>query len=392
MGPQEDALVERDAELRDLSTAVDRGLAGEGNLVVISGEAGMGKSSLLASVRDQASTRGYVTLPAGGSEFEREFPFGLVRSLFGPVVSGRRAGLDGRPLSDAAHLADPLFEATGRGVGVGTDAEIFPLLHGLFWLASDVAERHPLLLCIDDLHWVDRASLRFVHYLSQRLAELPIVVATTLRSGEAATDPEGVERLSRHPAASRIVLRALSEEGVQTLVRRAFPDAEPALARACSAATGGNPFLLRELLAWLELDAVGGTPSAESLAAIERFSFPCGGPARLRAPQPASGPGGRARGRGGGPRRQRRGVAPGGAQRPRCDRHGASQRSPGGGRPPGPGAPDPLCPSPPALGRLRRDRARDPVRRAPPGGTNPRGRWSTRGPCRVTAPRVHFRR
>src|SRR6266496_6477234 len=64
--------------------------------------------------------------------------------------------------------------------------DALPILHGLYWLCANLGRRSPLLLCIDDAHWADQASLRFLHYLGRRLEELPIAVVAAARPAESA--------------------------------------------------------------------------------------------------------------------------------------------------------------------------------------------------------------
>ena len=92
----------------------------------------------------------------------------------------------------AARVSAP---ATGRS------GASFAALHGLFWLAANLAAERPLLLAIDDLHWCDRPSLRFLAYLARRLEGLPVLVAATLRTGEPGTDPALLAEIAHDPAA-----------------------------------------------------------------------------------------------------------------------------------------------------------------------------------------------
>ncbi|HEV2774889.1 MAG TPA: LuxR C-terminal-related transcriptional regulator, partial [Solirubrobacteraceae bacterium] len=137
----------------------------------------------------------------------------------------------------------------------------FAVLHGLYWLTANLAEEQPLLLCIDDLHWCDRPSLRFVAYLARRLEGLDALLAVSLRTVDAAADPVILGELADARDAVHLRLRPLSEPAVSELVRVRL-DATPdgVFTVACAAATGGNPLLLGQLLSSLEADGV--TPEA----------------------------------------------------------------------------------------------------------------------------------
>src|SRR5919206_4998443 len=113
----------------------------------------------------------------------------------------------------------------GRAAAVFEAAEAtegdvsFAALHGLFWLALNLAAEGPLFLAIDDLHWCDRPSLRFVAYLARRLEGQPILVAATVRTGEPGTDVALLGEISGDPATVAVRPVPLSGDAVRALVR-----------------------------------------------------------------------------------------------------------------------------------------------------------------------------
>jgi DNA-binding NarL/FixJ family response regulator len=246
------ALIERHDEVARLAAAARDAAAGQGGLVVIAGPAGIGKSGLLADLRGQDA--GLAVLSARAGELEREFGFGVVRQLFEGVA-------DADALAGAAAPAAGVFGDAGEGVAS------FAALHGLFWLSANLAAERPLLLAIDDLHWCDRPSLRFLAYLARRLEGLPILVAATVRSAEPGTDPALLAEIVNEPAALTLLPGPLSAAGVAALVReRLGAGADDAFCAACHDATGGNPLLLRQLLRALEAEGV--TPVAEHVDVV----------------------------------------------------------------------------------------------------------------------------
>jgi DNA-binding CsgD family transcriptional regulator len=121
-------------------------------------------------------------------------------------------------------------------------------LHGLYWLTVNLAERGPLLLAVDDAHWADPPSLRWLCYLAVRVEELPVLLAVTVREGEPGADLDFVGVVAAQSAAQVLRPAPLSEQASEHVIRAALgrrPD--PEFARACQAAAGGNPFLLGEL-------------------------------------------------------------------------------------------------------------------------------------------------
>jgi DNA-binding CsgD family transcriptional regulator len=147
---------------------------------------------------------------------------------------------------------------------------MFALIHGLFWLCTNLAERAPLLLVIDDGHWADRSSLRFLLYLCERVSDLPVAVIVTLRPGEPHTPQDLLAGLAAHPGANVLRLGALTDKALETLVHRRCPAADEEFARACARVSGGNPFYLGELLH--ELAAEGVPTDATSVGRVERYA------------------------------------------------------------------------------------------------------------------------
>ena len=145
-------------------------------MVVVEGAAGIGKSRLVAELRRRAEADGIRVLTARAGELERDFPFGVVRQLFEPELADpeRRE----RIFSGAAAAARGVFGALEDDAPDGS----FAALNGLFWVALNVAGDRPAVLLVDDLHWCDRASLRFLAYLARRLEGLPLLVAATVRT------------------------------------------------------------------------------------------------------------------------------------------------------------------------------------------------------------------
>jgi hypothetical protein len=181
-------------------------------------------------------------------------------------------------LAGAAGLSRPVLgfdEAGGwTGTQVVTDEVSYPRLHGLYWLAANMAARRPLLLAVDDAQWADAPSLRWLHYLATRVGELPILVLVATRTaeadGEPAADPLLAAILSA-PAAQLLHPAPLSARAVGALVReRLGPAVSERFAGACFAATRGNPFYLDELLG--DLVRSNLEPTAEAAARVATVS------------------------------------------------------------------------------------------------------------------------
>jgi DNA-binding CsgD family transcriptional regulator len=237
-------LLDREGELAEIAGVVEAAREA-GSVLLIEGPAGIGKSALLAAATDLAAPAATVAT-ARGADLERGFAFGVMLALLGSPVEAARA--DGRAddlFAGAASLARPLFERGGADSG----GDPFPMLHGLHWLCANLAERHPLVLCVDDLQWADRESLRFIAYLSARLAELPLLIAGAVRTGEPGVDADLHAEIACDPGARTIAPRPLGQEAVATLAARALGGAGAAReAERIHVASGGNPLFVGELL------------------------------------------------------------------------------------------------------------------------------------------------
>jgi DNA-binding CsgD family transcriptional regulator len=248
-------LLERERELGAIDSLVDDVCAGSARLVVVEGRAGIGKSRLLAAARDRAAGRGIRTLSARGTELERQFAYGAVRQLFEPLRTD--PDLWDAALAGAAEPARAVFETAALEEGNGPRDASFATLHGLYWLTLNLTARGPLMLAIDDLHWCDRTTLRFLAYMAPRVEGLPLLVGLGLRSGEPGTDPALLADIVSDPGVRNVRPGPLSAAGVHALVTaRLGAEADEGFSAACLQATGGNPLLLGQLISSLESEGV----------------------------------------------------------------------------------------------------------------------------------------
>ncbi len=259
--------MEREAEVNSLDLAVERAAGGDGSFVLLEGPAGIGKSRLLEASRELAVARGLRVMTARGGELERDFAYGVVRQLFEAELAESPAARRETLLSGAAELAAPAL-----GLGGGEHAQApgdiaFPVVHGLYWLAVNLAAETPLLLEVDDAHWADSPTLRFLLYLVARLEGTPILVTAGMRPGEPASDLGLLAKLSTDPNATVLRPQPLSEPGVSVVISDVMgSEPEPPFASACHDASGGNPFFVRELLGALRADGLG--PDAGAAARV----------------------------------------------------------------------------------------------------------------------------
>jgi DNA-binding CsgD family transcriptional regulator len=220
-------------------------------VLVVLGEAGIGKTELLAYTTEVAAEHGMDVLAARGVETEAEVPFGGLLELLRPALDE----LDQIPERQAAALRGAL------DLGPSAEGDRFVIGAATLNLLSARSERRPVTVVVDDAHWLDDSSLAAILFAARRLLVDPIAVIFAARSGEA-------------PALERARLPELALVGVdgdtatQIVARHATSPPGPGLVERLLRATGGNPLALVELSAGTgEVDAVpvdGPLPAATS--------------------------------------------------------------------------------------------------------------------------------
>ena len=242
-------LLERGREL----AAVEQLLGQGGGLLAIEAGAGLGKTALVQAACRRAQELGYQVLRARGAELEDDFAFGVVRQLFerrlaSAVPEEREALLDGAGAAARSLLFERQVEATASD-------SLFSVLHGLYWLAANLSAVRPLLLAIDDAHWTDELSLRWLVYLAPRLDGLRLALLVALRPQEPGSAKAPLLAL-RSEATMLLHPASLSRAAVATLVRAAMGGGSHyQIGEAVWDASGGNPLYVSELLRGFKLNA-----------------------------------------------------------------------------------------------------------------------------------------
>ncbi|EOD67610.1 AAA family ATPase, partial [Amycolatopsis vancoresmycina] len=221
------ALSGRDTELKELGELVDGPEDRSG--VLIRGEAGIGKSALVACAAAAASVAGLRVLRTTGAEAERNLAYAGLHQLLYPV----RAGV--------AELPEPQRDALRTALGLATGPEPSTYLVGLatLTLLAEAAAAKPLLLVAEDVHWLDRASADVLAFVARRIETEPIVLVATLRDG------------SEGPLADAglvsMVLERLPPDASAELLDSVAPRLAPAVRTRVLAEAAGLPLALTEL-------------------------------------------------------------------------------------------------------------------------------------------------
>ena len=256
-------LIGRAAELSSLGAALDDARAGQGRVVLVEGDAGLGKTRLVEHFTSQAS--GIRVLAGGGIPLAADVPYA-------PVIEVFRA---------LAVLYPPAGEGLlprDQAVGAGP-----PGPARLLSLAAEalraVAEQLPVVVVVEDLHWADASTRGLVSYLARVLRRDRVLLLATVRAEE--LDParpvaELVGELARAPHAERLVLRPLDRDEVAAQVQGITGVAPPAtMVDRMVARAAGNPFFTEELLAaGTGADAVPATVRDVLLTRAARLPAP----------------------------------------------------------------------------------------------------------------------
>jgi DNA-binding SARP family transcriptional activator/tetratricopeptide (TPR) repeat protein len=273
-------LVGREMEIASIRSLRDAAWQGQGRIVLIGGEVGIGKTRLVEAACADAISTGGQLLIGRAHENEQVLPLG-------PWIDAFRAG---DAVTTFEQLDTPwrlelgrLFPELGAPAPARLVAEDYARLFEAFARAVDhLALAHPLLLVLEDLHWADGMTLRMLAFLARRMTEWPLLVVVTYRVEEMAASASlrrCVAQVGRMPGALTLTLSPLSQADTGTLARRlarAGTD-ETALARFGERiwqASEGNPFMIVEMVRALDPqggtlggDAFGTPPSVRDLIA-----------------------------------------------------------------------------------------------------------------------------
>ncbi|HSB90476.1 MAG TPA: protein kinase [Anaerolineales bacterium] len=246
--------VGREAELREAIAHWQRAASGEGHVLLITGEPGIGKTRLVREMTAHVEATGGQILSGecyaeGGAPFApfaeairqslTDLPgLGLPENVlvelitFAPDLELRFPDLPPNPPLDVANQQQRAFE-------------------GFALFAEAQARRRPLLLFLDDAHWADSASLQLLHYLARRVRNLPVLIVATYREIELDENPplgRLVLDLNRERLAVRIKLGRLSREQTQRLLQAMFAeDISLEFLDGIYRESEGNPFFIEEI-------------------------------------------------------------------------------------------------------------------------------------------------
>ena len=253
----DDYIVGRDAERRALEDQATRSLAGHTELVVVRGPSGIGKSSLAADARNRGAPGDATVLHTTCSEQTQGSSYHAVRGLFAPLgLVGANA--DKSPLvSGHARWALPAL------VSGTPEPGRYQVLHGLYWLTVNVLSHGPLAVVIDDAHWCDEASLRWLQFLLRRADDAALFVILVQRTGLDGLAAPVLSEIVAQQRCTVIDVGPLAESAVSEIISGRFGmDPDEGFVRECATVSGGNPMVLIRLVD--ELRRHGLWPEADT--------------------------------------------------------------------------------------------------------------------------------
>jgi DNA-binding CsgD family transcriptional regulator len=267
--PQHDAIVcpttlGREREINRISGLIDQAQAGRGTTVLVTGEAGIGKSRLVAEARAHAVRRGMRVFEGAAFELDGAAPYAPIADLFRTFPPDQYS----QQASSALQQANPV--------------------HGLLRTFDQLIQASPTLVIIEDIHWADEASLDLLLHLARSAPTQPLVLLLTLRNEDATPGATDLRlTLERHRLITELVLTPLGAEDVATMVGCLLGVAPPDEAiETLIDLTEGNPFFVEEvvrttLAAGRELprQAAVGVPRTVH-DAVQRRAHRLGEPAR----------------------------------------------------------------------------------------------------------------
>jgi DNA-binding CsgD family transcriptional regulator/tetratricopeptide (TPR) repeat protein len=273
-----DRIVGRAPELAVLRSLVDELGPSLGSVVLLEGEPGIGKTSLVLQAAAFAAERGIGVYHGEAREYDGRKPFGVLLDAW---------QLDGSESALAAEVAELLGGArTAREAFDDWPAQEFRIRELLLTLLDERTTAGPVVVILEDLHWADVATLGLLHQLAGMYPAVPILLIATCRSG--ARIPELAALISSwlRAGAVHLLLGPLTSEACAELVRNVVGyEPTPALL-ARVAAAGGNPLYANEMLSVLRSEGVlrtepdgrigltpGGRPSSQSLTILDRLSY-----------------------------------------------------------------------------------------------------------------------
>lgn len=250
--------VGRETELEAVGGALEAVVAGAGRLVLVRGQAGIGKTRLLEASRERAAALGMVVMEGRATELESDIPLAAVldalEARLADVPDARLRELGDERLDQLSAVLPALRRRPVSTWASGSAGERWQLYRALRDVIDVLAAARPVALLLDDIHWADPATLEFVEHLMRRPPRGPHLILLSLRPGDAAERLAAAQRAASADSSVFIELAPLDRGPADLLMERVD---DPLERERLYRESGGNPLLLAE---FVRLGATGEVP------------------------------------------------------------------------------------------------------------------------------------
>ncbi len=255
-------LIGRGHDLATLRLLVDRAKSGQGRVALLCGEAGIGKSRLIAEVKIEALAYDFLLMQGNCFPTDHAIPYAPLLDLLRSLLISRELALPVHEVQPIVQVFFPLLPDIGHLLPGIPPAPLLPSLDPeqekrrrfeiLAHFLTAQAIKQPIFLIVEDLHWSDDTSLEFLHYLARRCAAHPLLLLLTYRSDEVRPSLRHfLAQLDREQFAQEISLVRLARDEVDAMLRAIFAlphSARVELVDLVYTLTDGNPFFVEEVL------------------------------------------------------------------------------------------------------------------------------------------------
>lgn len=255
-------LIGRAHDLMTLRLLVERAKSGQGQIALLSGEAGIGKSRLVAEVKTSVLASDFLVVQGNCFPTDHAIPYAPLLDLLRALLASHELTQSVREVQLVTQAFLPLLPEIARQLPDNPLLPPLPSLHPeqekrrrfeiLAHFFTTRASRQPICLIVEDLHWSDETSLEFLHYLARRCPAHPLLLLLTYRSDEIPPDLRHfLAQLDREHLAQEIPLVHLARDEVDTMLHAIFAlprSARVELVDPLYALTEGNPFFVEEML------------------------------------------------------------------------------------------------------------------------------------------------
>ena len=254
-------LIDREEQLGSLKGALESMLSGRGQVVLIAGEPGIGKTRLAEELLVYARLRGCLALVGHGYEQEVNIPYlpvaEALRTAARTLARDRLSALAGPYAAELVKLLPELAQRIPDitpSPPLEPDQERLRLYDTLTRFFTELARAQPLVLMLDDLHWADAGTLQLVRYLARNIRAERLLIVGTYRDVE--LDPSrplapALSEMNRERLYTRVLVRGLTRQHVASMIQSVFQDAQPVsdeFSDLIYRETEGNPFFVEEVL------------------------------------------------------------------------------------------------------------------------------------------------